>query len=353
MRHIITAMVGLLLCCVNAMAQDFRIESFDHPGQLTFNHITNATSYRVEWAPSPGGPWTNSWEALRYIPAPVSGSVTCSVAMCYRVVAELGIVMAQIPGGSNSGTNPLGTGETYADNFYSETYSLTVDPFYMDVTAITKTQWDNVYHWALDHQYVFDNPGSGKDINHPVHSINRYDAVKWCNARSEKEGLTPCYTVSNTVYKTGQDSPDCDFAETGYRLATVEEWEYAARGGLGSQRFPWGNTITHSNENYYSTTNDAYDVSSTRGFHPTYHVFSMPFTAPAGSFAPNGYGLYDMAGNMMTWCWDPQYTSARHTRGGAWNQWAESVRCGRVNWSVASQANTIIGLRAVRSLGMP
>jgi formylglycine-generating enzyme required for sulfatase activity len=176
--------------------------------------------------------------------------------MCYRVIAELGIVMAQIPGGINSGTNPLGSGETYAADYYPETYSLTVDQFYMDVTAITKTQWDNVYNWALAHGYIFDNAGDGDDSNHPVHSINWYDGVKWCNARSEREGLTPCYTVSNAIYRTGQSSPDCDFAASGYRLSTVEEWEYAARGGLGSRRFPWGDTITHSNGNYYSTAND-------------------------------------------------------------------------------------------------
>jgi formylglycine-generating enzyme required for sulfatase activity len=352
-KTITALLMGMGLCCLSVSAEDLRIESFDHAGQLTFNHITNATSYRVEWAPAPGGPWTNSWAALNYIPAPTDGSVTCSVAMCYRVVAELGIAMALIPGGSNSGTNPLGSGETYADNFYLETYSLTVNPFYMDVTAITKTQWDNVYNWAVANGYIFDNAGSGKDDNHPVHSINWYDAAKWCNARSEREGLPPCYTVSNAVYKTGQFSPDCDFDETGYRLPTIEEWEYAARGGLGSRRFPWGDTITHSNANYLSTTNDDYDESLTQGYHPTYQDFIFPYTAPVGSFAPNGYGLYDMAGNMMTWCWEPQYTTARHTRGGAWNQSAESARCGRVGWNSANQAKNLIGLRAVRTLGAP
>ena len=351
MKKITCLIIGFLLCGMSVLAENLVIESFDSAGQITFNHITNATSYRVEWAPSPGEPWQSSWSALRHIPAPISGSVTCSVAMCYRVVAELGIVMVRVPAGSNAGTNPLGTvwgnPETYSQS-YPENYSLTVDSFYMDATAITKTQWDQVYNWAMDHGYIFDNPGSGKDENHPVHSVSWYDCVKWCNARSQRDGLTPCYTVSNSVYKTGQSIPDCDFNVTGYRLPKTDEWEYAARGGLGSQRYPWGNTITHSNGTYFSHDKYDYDVSSTRGSHPDYHILSSPFTSPVGIFEPNGYGLHGMANNMMTWCWEPSYTTARHNRGGASTMYAESARCGRINWNSATDSEVYLGLRAVR-----
>ncbi|MFO7937365.1 MAG: SUMF1/EgtB/PvdO family nonheme iron enzyme [Kiritimatiellia bacterium] len=350
--YIVTLLAGFMLNCQVASAQSFVIESFDHAGQLTFNQLSNATGYRVEWAPSPNGPWTNTWKNLSYIPAPESGSVTCSVAMCYRVVAEMGIAMTQIPGGVNSGTNPLGSGESY-ESYYPETYALSVDSFYMDVTAVTKSQWDNVYNWAIANGYVFDNTGDSKADNHPVHSINWYDSVKWCNARSEKEGLSPCYTVDSTVYRAGQFNPDCDFTESGYRLPATEEWEYAARGGLGSRRFPRGDTITHSIANYSSSSNYDYDISPTLGYHPSYNDGVYPYTAPVASFDPNGYGLYDMDGNMMTWCWEPQYTTARHIRGGAWNQLAEALRCGRISWNLADEAKNIIGLRAVRSIATP
>ena len=69
-------------------------------------------------------------------------------------------------------------------------------------------------------------------------------------------------------------------------------------------------TLTHSMANYYSTTNIcrayyyAYDVSPTRGVHPTFNDGVSPFTSPVGYFAANGYGLYDMAGNISEWCWD-------------------------------------------------
>jgi formylglycine-generating enzyme required for sulfatase activity len=85
--------------------------------------------------------------------------------------------MVLIPGGTNSGTNPLADGESYSD-FYPSSYSLTVDSFYMDRTEVTKAQWDTVYNWAVNHGYSFYDSGSGKAINHPVHFVNWYDCVK-------------------------------------------------------------------------------------------------------------------------------------------------------------------------------
>ena len=114
-------------------------------------------------------------------------------------------------------------------------HSVYVSAFYMGKYEVTKELWDEVRAWGLNNGYTDLPVGNGsyasKGANHPVHSINWYAMVKWCNARSQKEGLTPCYTVSGTTYKTGSSAPDCNWNANGYRLPT--------RGGVGEGGAGW------------------------------------------------------------------------------------------------------------------
>jgi len=175
-----------------------------------------------------------------------------------------------------------------------------------------------------------------RDMNDdPMVEVSWYGAAAYCNWRSGEEGYEACYDLSTW---------DCNFSKHGYRLATEAEWEYAARGGEHSPyyRFPWGDTISHSQANYYSSSSYSYDISPTRGFHPDWDDV-YPYTAPGGSFSANGYGLYDMAGNVWEWCNDwydssyysvssydnpqgPASGSYRVLRGGHWSNRACDCR---------------------------
>ena len=308
---------------------------------------------------------STNWVAVANAVPMVAVAVTnSSGAHFFRLVQNNGAGMVLIPAG------PFTMGDSL-DNSTNATPTLTiiVSGFYMDSNVVSFSLWETVYNWAITNGYGFDNPGAGKDTNQPVVSVSWYDCVKWCNARSQQAGLPPVYftdTNLTQIYTNGDiDAVYANWSASGYRLPTEAEREKAARGGLVGQRFPWGNTISESQANYIGDTTDySYDLGPD-GYNAIGNIGGRnPGTSPVGSFAPNGYGLYDMAGNVFEWCWDwygtpygqPTTTNPtgpvtgvfRTERGGVWLGTPNIARCAFRAYTSPNSNPYFTGFRCVK-----
>jgi formylglycine-generating enzyme required for sulfatase activity len=341
------------------------ITAFTPDGYITWTNAQIGTNYTVQTARSLGA--ATNW--VDYIQVPVSNSVI--TLRLYDPHPPSG--MALIPAGSFTMGDTLGDGlaEGYTDEVPTQT--VYVSAFYMDTNLVSYTFWQQVYQWAKTNGYSFDNAGAGKAASHPVQTVNWYDVVKWCNARSEMAGSTPCYYTNSSlsqvaIYRSGTFDLATNWVNwvaNGYRLPTEAEWEKAARGKLSGQRFPWGDTISESQANYYGDTTDYnYDLGPA-GFNAAFATGGYPYTGPVGCFAPNGYWLYGMAGNVSQWCWDwysgAYYSSSpgtdprgaasgahRVVRGGSWLFDASHTRCANRDSNLPTYADYYFGFRCVR-----
>ena len=141
--------------------------------------------------------------------------------------------------------------------------------------------------------------------DHPMVMVSWFGAVAFCNWKSEQEGFEVCYDLSTWT---------CDLTKTGFRLPTEAEWEYAARGGLNGKRYPWADSIVASQVNYMDS-GDPYETggypwTTPVGFYDGQLREKADFNWPGSrssyqtSSGVNGYGLYDIAGNVHEWCND-------------------------------------------------
>ena len=174
--------------------------------------------------------------------------------------------------------------------------------------------------------------------DHPAVYMNWYAAAAYCNWRSRNEGFEECYDEDNDF--------TCNFDANGYRLPTEAEFEKAARGGQETALYPWGDTIDKSKGNYDNHIGDTTEIAS---------------------YPPNGYGLYDMSGNIGHWCqdwFDPAYyqsspdknptgpTTGTHRvyKGGSWGNTDNYQRITCRFWMLPTNINPDFGFRCVRKL---
>lgn len=310
---------------------------------------------------------STNWLTARTAYAVNTGEVTNSAIGFFRLQPTTTPAgMALIPAGWFTMGDALdGESDAIPMNIY-------VSAFVMEVNLVNYGLWTNVYAYATSQGYNFVHAGAngGTGTNYPVTAMDWFDCVKWCNARSQQAGLTPVYYTDagfTQMFTNGDDGTTVyqNLAVNGYRLPTEAEWEKAARGGGIGLRFPWGNLISESQANYNGDTNDysydrgpnGYNAIGLGGFGPS----------PVGSFDVNGYGLYDMAGNELEWCWDwrgapygqPSNTnptgpvgplSYRVMRGGWWSFTANFARCAFRNSFGPYSDYSFFGFRCVRGL---
>ncbi|MBI3987106.1 MAG: SUMF1/EgtB/PvdO family nonheme iron enzyme [Lentisphaerae bacterium] len=255
-------------------------------------------------------------------------------------------------------------------------HTATTDAIYMDVYEVTAARWEEVRTWAIPRGYsdlrkglAGYAPDQTIGSNHPVVNVSWYDCVKWCNARSEKEGLSPFYYADASqlnIYRTGlfTGGVEClDRSANGYRLPTETEWEKACRGKMTGYNYPWGDSIDGAKANYQGSGDPFDDGTTPAGYYDGRQIIN-------GERSPhdmaNGYGLYDMAGNVYEWCWDwygavppesavnplgPPRGKYRILRGGCWKSaMTGCLSCSYRYYLAPHGDGNTAGFRCVRGL---
>ncbi len=198
------------------------------------------------------------------------------------------------------GTFQMGSNDTL-DERASPPHTVTVGSFFIDKYEITYEKWTAVATWGRTHDYwdfmgVGTNGHNPMGINNPVSAVTWYDIMKWCNARSEMDGLTPVYYTSSSfipanIYKILEldlSNTMVNWTANGYRLPTEAEWEFAAKGGKHAK----------APTPYIYSGSDVIDTVA------WYYINSGNSSHTVGGKMANELGIYDMSGNVSELCWD-------------------------------------------------
>ncbi|MGW0467899.1 formylglycine-generating enzyme family protein [Streptomyces sp. NPDC003027] len=175
-------------------------------------------------------------------------------------------------------------------------------------------------------------PAAARGDRLPVENVSWWDAVRFCNALSEREGLTPAYRLGGGPGADGE-SVEWDTSADGYRLPTEAEWEHACRAGTDGPRYGPLDEIAWYRDNAGERVREV------------------------GGKRPNSWGFHDMLGNVWDWCWDlydPEvYGTYRVLRGGGWFDEHWSCRASARRRSHPTFQVDDVGFRLARSSGRP
>lgn len=217
------------------------------------------------------------------------------------------------------------------------------------------TLWYKVFKWSTENGYAYDGysayyddndgdfeqatrgpGGAAGGANQPVLCVTLYDCAKWCNARSEMEGLTPAYYTDDTyanVYREGNTACYTKSDADGYRLPTSEEWEYAARAGTAGDVYPWGTTTISAD---YLNYNNNLNGTTVCGAYPQ---------------GANALGVFDLGGNAWEWTYESDGADTALLHGGGFNATDTSyLLCsGTLSWSNLDHRHAAISFRCVQN----
>jgi formylglycine-generating enzyme len=329
---------------------DFQIEMLEENTiRLSWSTIYNAITYRIYYSDYPANHDNmECWSLLTELSDGdsfyeiVSSNLKSFFFMTYtmNVVPPDGFVFVQ--------------GGTFSP---SETYIVTLSSFFIAQYEITQSEY--MFVMSINPSYFIGN------LSHPVDTISWFDSIEYCNRRSIRENLRPCYSYGNygtnpnnwpkdwNTLENNHSNVKCDWRADGYRLPTEMESMFASMGGIFTN-----NTLYSGSDNiemvaWYRT--NSYHVGEN---HPDFG------THVVGTKNPNELNIYDMTGNVWERCWDiygefPQgtYTNPtgpsegdlRTSRGGSWFSPSERCLISYRGYGSTVTKNYFNGFRIVRN----